>query len=64
MMDWLGDNAHQMDAKEAENQFKTSFPILLESEVVELVFKVRSVVVVVVVVVRYCKTIKILNFFS
>ncbi|MGK3734168.1 MAG: hypothetical protein ACI8RD_014929 [Bacillariaceae sp.] len=49
MMDWLGDNAHQMDAKEAENHFKTSFPILLESEVVELVFKVRTVVAVVVV---------------
>jgi len=39
MMDWMGDNAHQIDAKEAENHFKTNFPILLEDEVVEIVFK-------------------------
>jgi len=35
----MGDNAHQIDAKEAENHFKTNFPILLEDEVVEIVFK-------------------------
>jgi len=39
MMDWMGDNAKQIDAKDAETYFKTKFPILLRDEFVEIVFK-------------------------
>ena len=39
MVDWLGDNAKQVDAGEMENHFKTVFPILLGDEKVELAFK-------------------------
>lgn len=38
-IDWLGDNAQQVNAKEVENTFKTEFPILLDDEVVEIAFK-------------------------
>lgn len=38
-MDWMGDNAKQIDAKDAETYFKTKFPILLRDEFVEIVFK-------------------------
>ena len=39
IVDWLGDNAMQVDAGEVEKRFKTEFPILLEDEKVELAFK-------------------------
>lgn len=39
VIDWLGDNAKQVDAQEVETHFKTDFPILLEDEKVELAFK-------------------------
>lgn len=39
MIDWLGDNAKQVDAKDVEQEFKTAFPILLEDEQVEIAFK-------------------------
>jgi hypothetical protein len=39
IVDWLGDNAKQVDAQEIENHFKTEFPILLQDEKVELAFK-------------------------
>ena len=39
VLDWLGDNASQIDSKEMETQFKTTFPILLNEETVELAFK-------------------------
>lgn len=39
MVDWLGDNAKQVDAKAVEEEFKTGFPILLEDEKVEIAFK-------------------------
>jgi hypothetical protein len=39
VIDWLGDNAKQIDAKEAERIFKTDFPILLRDEKVEIAFK-------------------------
>ena len=39
IIDWLGDNAKQVDAQEVEIHFKTVFPILLEDEKVELAFK-------------------------
>jgi len=35
----MGDNAKQIDSKDAETYFKTKFPILLRDEVVEIVFK-------------------------
>jgi len=38
-IDWLGDNAKQVDAKEIETQFKTEFPILCGDEVVQIAFK-------------------------
>ena len=37
--DWLSDNAMQVDARTVEDQFKTTFPILLSDEQVELAFK-------------------------
>ena len=39
MIDWLGDNANQVDAGGMEKHFKTAFPILLGDENVELAFK-------------------------
>ncbi|KAL3918582.1 MAG: hypothetical protein SGARI_007429 [Bacillariaceae sp.] len=39
MIDWLGDNAKQVDALEVEQLFKTEFPILLADEKVEIAFK-------------------------
>ena len=39
IIDWLGDNAMQVDATEVEKRFKTEFPILLADEKVELAFK-------------------------
>jgi sporulation protein YlmC with PRC-barrel domain len=39
IIDWFGDNAKQVDAKEVETKFKTEFPILLEDEKVEMAFK-------------------------
>jgi hypothetical protein len=39
IIDWLGDNAKQVDAQEVETRFKTDFPILLKDEKVELAFK-------------------------
>ena len=39
IVDWLGDNAKQIDAGEMEKHFKTEFPILLADEKVELAFK-------------------------
>lgn len=39
LIDWLGDNAKQVDAQEVETQFKTQFPILLKDEKVEIAFK-------------------------
>jgi hypothetical protein len=39
MLDWLGDNAHQVDAKDVEQHFKEQYPILLADEKVELAFK-------------------------
>jgi hypothetical protein len=39
MIDWLGDNAKQVDAQEVEQHFKTEFPILLADEKVEIAFK-------------------------
>jgi len=38
-MDWLGDNAKQIDAKEVETKLKTEYPVLLADEKVELAFK-------------------------
>jgi len=38
-LDWLGDNAKQIDAKEVESQFKTVFPILCQGETVQIAFK-------------------------
>ena len=37
--DWLRDNAMQVDPRTIEDQFKTTFPILLADEQVELAFK-------------------------
>jgi len=39
MLSWLGDDAHQVNSEEVEEHFKTKFPIMLEDERVELVFK-------------------------
>lgn len=39
MMDWMGDNAKQINTLEAETHFKTKFPILLRDERVEIVFQ-------------------------
>lgn len=39
IIDWLGDNAKQVDAQEVETHFKTDFPILLDDEKVEIAFK-------------------------
>jgi hypothetical protein len=39
IIDWFGDNAKQVDAKEVEKTFKTSMPILLQDETVEIAFK-------------------------
>jgi len=39
MIDWLGDNAKQVDAGEIEAIFKSQYPVLLEDEKVELAFK-------------------------
>lgn len=39
VIDWLGDNAKQVDATAVEQMFKTEFPILLSDETVEIAFK-------------------------
>ena len=39
VIDWLGDNAQQVDAQTVEQRFKTEFPILLQDETVELAFR-------------------------
>lgn len=39
VLDWLGDNAKQINAQDAENMFKNEYPILLENEKVEIAFK-------------------------
>jgi hypothetical protein len=39
IIDWLGDNAKQVDAKEVEQYFKTQYPVLLADEKVEIAFK-------------------------
>ena len=39
VIDWLGDNAQQVDAPTVEQRFKTEFPILLQDETVELAFR-------------------------
>jgi len=39
LMDWLGDNAKQIDAKEVERIFKEDYPILLGDETVEIAFR-------------------------
>ena len=42
MMNWLRDDGHQIDAKEAETYFKTKFPIFSEVEEVQIAFKDRQ----------------------
>jgi len=39
MMDWVGDNAKQVDAATVEETFKTTMPVLLQNEKVQLGFK-------------------------
>ena len=39
VIDWLGDNAKQIDAGECETKFKTEFPVLLGDEKVIIAFK-------------------------
>jgi hypothetical protein len=39
MMDWLGDNAKQIDTAQVEQKFKTEIPILLANETVEIAFQ-------------------------
>jgi len=39
IMDWFGDNAHQVDAATVDKVFKTTMPVLLADEKVELGFK-------------------------
>lgn len=39
LMDWLGDNASQLDPKEVETIFKTKYPVLLEHETVQIAFQ-------------------------
>lgn len=39
VIDWMGDNAKQVDAKAVEERLKTEFPILLAHETVELAFQ-------------------------
>ena len=39
VIDWLGDNAKQVDPKAVEERLKTEFPILLAHETVELAFQ-------------------------
>ena len=39
MIDWLGDNAKQVDAKTVEAKLKTEFPVLLDDEKVLLAFQ-------------------------
>lgn len=39
IIDWLADNAKQVDARTVEDTFKTTFPILLADEKVEIAFK-------------------------
>jgi hypothetical protein len=38
-IDWLGDNAKQIDAAEVEQKFKTDTPILLANETVQIAFQ-------------------------
>lgn len=39
IIDWFGDNAKQVSAAEADSTFKTTMPILLETEHVEIAFQ-------------------------
>lgn len=39
IIDWLGDNAKQIDAAEVEQKFKTDTPILLANETVQIAFQ-------------------------
>jgi hypothetical protein len=39
IIDWFGDNAKQVSASEVENIFKTTMPVLLQDEKVEIAFK-------------------------
>ena len=39
VMDWFGDNAKQVSAKEMEQQLKSQMPVLVNDEVVQLAFK-------------------------
>lgn len=39
IIDWLGDNAKQVDAKTVETKLKTEFPVLFADEKVELAFQ-------------------------
>jgi hypothetical protein len=39
VIDWLGDNAKQIDATEVARMFKADYPILLDDENVEIAFK-------------------------
>lgn len=39
IIDFLGDNAKQINAQDVETKFKTKYPILLKDETVELAFK-------------------------
>lgn len=39
VIDWFGDNAKQVSASEVEDTFKTTMPILMQDEKVEIAFK-------------------------
>lgn len=39
IMDWFGDNAKQLSAKEVEATFKAEMPVLLKNETVQIAFK-------------------------
>jgi hypothetical protein len=39
IIDWFGDNAKQVSASEIEDTFKTTIPVLLQNEKVEIAFK-------------------------
>jgi hypothetical protein len=39
IMDWFGDNAKQVSVAEVDTIFKTTMPVLLQHEIVELAFK-------------------------
>ena len=39
VIDWIGDNARQVNAQEVETKLKTEYPVLLQDEKVELAFQ-------------------------